>query len=68
MDIATNYVSKEAVMNSLSKMPDQIPVDLLIDEIIYLYKVQVSLKKSQQGEGITIEDFRQKVQSWVKPK
>lgn len=63
---ATDYVSKEAVINSLSKMPDQIPVDVLLDEIIYLYKVQVALKKSERGEGVTLEEFRQKVQTWPK--
>ena len=68
MNIATDYVSKEAVMNSLSKMPDEIPIDALLDEIMYLYKVQVALKKAQRGEGITIEEFRQKVQTWAKPK
>jgi hypothetical protein len=68
MNITTDYVSKEAVMNSLSKMPDQIPIDALLDEIMYLYKVQAALKKAQRGEGITIEEFKQKVQAWAKPK
>lgn len=68
MNIATDYVSKEAVMNSLSNMPDQIQIDVLLDEIIYLYKVQVAMNKSQRGEGITIEEFRQKVQTWARPK
>lgn len=66
MNTADNYVSKESVINSLSSMPDQIPIDLLLDEIIYLYKVQSALLKSQGKEGVTIEEFRQKVQAWAK--
>lgn len=66
MTVATDFVSKEAVLNSLSKMPDQIPLDALLDEIIYLFKVESSLRKSQKGEGISIEEFRQKVKTWAK--
>jgi len=66
MTVATDFVSKEAVLNSLSKMPDQIPLDALLDEIIYLFKVESSLRKSQKGEGISIAAFRQKVKTWGK--
>lgn len=66
MNAATDVISKEAVLNSLNKMPDQIPIDALLDEIIYLFKVESSLRKSQKGEGITIEEFRQKVKTWAK--
>lgn len=66
MNAAIAVVSKEAVLQSISKMPDQIPLETLLDEIIYLYKVQAALLRSENGEGITIEAFRQKVGTWVK--
>lgn len=66
MNAATDVVSKEAVLNSLNKMPDQIPIDVLLDEIIYLFKVESALRKSEKGEGITIEEFRHKVKTWAK--
>lgn len=65
MNGATDVVSKEAILNALSKMPDQIPVDTLLDEIIYLFKVESALRKSQKGAGMTIEEFRQKVKTWA---
>jgi len=66
MDTTANYISKESVLNTLHNMPDQIPLDLLLDEIIYLYKVQAALSKSQHEKGHTIDEFRQKVQTWGK--
>lgn len=66
MNAATAVVSKEAVLQSLSRMPDQIPLEVLPDEIIYLYKVQSALLRSENGEGITMEAFRQKVMTWSK--
>jgi hypothetical protein len=64
----TDLISKSAVINSLSKMPEFIQIDVLLDEIIYLYKVETSLQKSQRGEGISIESFREKAKSWIKSK
>lgn len=46
MNSATDVISKEAVLNSLNKMPDQIPIDALLDEIIYLFKVESALRYS----------------------
>jgi hypothetical protein len=64
----TGLVSKTAVLDALRQMPDMIPLDVLFDEIIYLYKVELALKQSQQGQGITIEAFREKVKTWAPPK
>ncbi len=64
MPNATDYISREAVLNAINQMPDRIPIDALLDEIIYLYKVEIALQKSKQGEGISLETFREKVKSW----
>ena len=64
MPSATDYISREAVLNAINQMPDRIPIDALLDEIIYLYKVEISLQRSSKGEGISLEDFREKVKSW----
>jgi hypothetical protein len=64
MPSATDYISREAVLNAINQMPDRIPIDALLDEIIYLYKVKISLQRSSKGEGISLEDFREKVKSW----
>lgn len=69
VDTTTDFISKEYLLQSISKMPDQISLDALMDEIIFLYKVEIAMKKSKKGEGITIEAFREKVRTtWTKSK
>jgi len=68
VDSATDFISKEHLLQSINKMPEQISLDALLDEIIFLYKVEIALKKSQKGEGITVEVFREKVQTWARSK
>ncbi len=60
------YVSKSAVLHALTEMPEMIPFETLLDEIVYLYKVEAGLKQSQQGQGITLEHLREKVKIWAK--
>jgi len=68
VDTATDFISRDNLLQSISKMPDRISIDALMDEIIFLYKVEAALKKSQKGEGIPVEAFREKVRSWAKSK
>lgn len=63
-----DYVSKEAVLIAIQEMPDRIPIDELFDKIIYLYKIEVGLAQSKRGEGISIEEFREKIKTWRKEK
>ena len=59
-----DYVSKEFVLESIRKMPDKIRVDELIDEILYLYKIEIGLAQSEGGKVVTLEDMRKKVETW----
>ena len=61
-------VSKQAVLKAINSMPEQIPVDALIDEIMYLYKIEIGLAQSQAGKVISLEDFKQKMKTWGKEK
>lgn len=57
-------VSKTAIQNALNQMPEQIPLDVLLDEIIYQYKIELGLKQSKAGEGIRLEDLHEKIKTW----
>jgi hypothetical protein len=61
-------VSKQAILKAIASMPEQIPVDALIDEIMYLYKIEIGLAQSQAGKVISLEDFKQKMKTWEKEK
>ena len=56
-------VSKQAILKAVNSMPEQIPVDALIDEIMYLYKIEIGLAQSREGRVIPLEEVKQKVKS-----
>lgn len=61
-------VSKQAILKAVNSMPEQIPVDALIDEIMYLYKIEIGLVQSREGRVIPLEEVKQKVKTWGKEK
>ena len=61
-------VSKQAILKAVNSMPEQIPVDALIDEIMYLYKIEIGLAQSREGRVIPLEEVKQKVKTWGKEK
>ena len=63
-----DVVSKQAVLKAIDSMPEQIPVDALIDEIMYLYKIEIGLAQSREGRVIPLEEIKQKVKTWGKEK
>ena len=62
--ITTDLISKEAVIKSISEMPDRVSIEALFDKIIYLYKIETGLAQSQRAEGASMEEIRKKVKSW----
>ena len=65
---AQEVVSKQAILKAISAMPEKIPVDALIDEIMYLYKIEIGLTQSREGRVISLEEVKQKVKKWGKEK
>jgi predicted transcriptional regulator len=61
-------VSKQAILKAVNSMPEQIPVDALIDEIMYLYKIEIGLAQSREGRVVPLEEVKQKVKTWGKEK
>ncbi|MFN4257154.1 MAG: hypothetical protein ACK4Q5_19305 [Saprospiraceae bacterium] len=66
--VAQDFVSKDAVLKSIEAMPARIPIDELIDEIVYLHKIELGLQQSKEGKVISLEDFKQKVKTWRREK
>ena len=62
--VATDLISKEAVLKSINDMPDKISIEELFDRIIYLYKIEMGLAQSQLGQGVPIESIREKMKTW----
>lgn len=51
-------------MKSISEMPDRVSMEELFDRIIYLFKIEEGLAQSKRGEGIPIDQIREKMKTW----
>lgn len=52
-------MTKAAAQESIEKMPDEFPVEELIERLLFVQKVQGGLLQSERGETIPLEDVRQ---------
>jgi len=54
-------LTKEQVLETVQKMPDEITFDELIDELIFMKKVHIGLEQSEKGQTVTTEEAKKKL-------
>jgi len=59
-------VRKEQVVNSLKELPDQFFIDVLMDKLILLQKVESGLAQSDRGEVYSEQEARKMLKRWTK--
>ncbi len=64
--IAKTMLIKEQILNSIKKMPDDITFDELIDEIIFLNKVQKGIEQSEKNQTVSTDDAKKKLEKWLR--
>ena len=57
-------MTKAAAQESIEKMPDEFPVEELIERLLFVQKVQEGLLQSERGETIPLEEVRQRLRTW----
>jgi predicted transcriptional regulator len=57
-------MTKTAVQESLEKMPDEFPVEELIERLLFVQNVQEGLLQSERGETVPLEEVRQRLRKW----
>lgn len=58
-------ISKTQFINSLTKMPENLSVDQLIDKIIFMEKVQKGLDDSEAGRVNTKAQAKEKFKTFI---
>ena len=48
-------MTKEIVRESLEKMPDEFPVEALIERLLFIQNVQEGLAQSKRGETVPLD-------------
>jgi hypothetical protein len=58
-------LSKTSVLHAVEQLPDQFTVDRLIDELIFVSKVEQGLKESKEGRVVSMETARERLAKWL---
>jgi hypothetical protein len=59
-------LTKENVLKTVSKLPDNFSLDELIDKLIFIDKVQKGLEESLADKVISKDEAKKKLAKWLK--
>lgn len=59
-------VTRKALLRSVKELPEQVPVDDLIDHILVLSKIERGLDQSAKGEVVSAAEARIGLRKWSK--
>lgn len=59
-------ITKTQIINSLDKLPENLTIDEVVDQLIFLEKVQRGLDDSINGRVNTKEEAKRKLSKWLK--
>jgi predicted transcriptional regulator len=56
---------KETVLELVKRLPPDVSIRNIIQEIEFILAVQEGLNEIDQGEGVSIESVEQMIESWT---
>ena len=59
-------MQKQSIQHVLDELPDDVDVDLLLDRIILLEKIDDAEKRLAAGEGVEHDEAKRRLASWLK--
>ncbi len=59
-------LTKNKVEKSISNLPDSFTIDELIDQLIFIEKVEEGIHQSETGQVISNEDVKKMIDKWSK--
>ena len=59
-------LTKEQVNNTIKTLPDSFTIDELIDQLIFMEKVEEGYQQSESGKVISNEDVKLMIDKWSK--
>jgi Zn-dependent alcohol dehydrogenase len=59
-------MTKDSVIEVISKMPEDFDLDTLVQRLIFIEKVNEGLDQIDEGKGIPLEEVKQLVKQWQK--
>jgi predicted transcriptional regulator len=59
-------ITKTQIKNSLDNLPENVTVDQVIDQLIFIEKIQKGLDDSKNGRINSKEEAKEKLSKWIK--
>lgn len=59
-------LTKEKLNKSITNLPDSFTIDELIDQLIFIEKVEEGLQQSDKGKVVSNEDVKLIIDKWSK--
>jgi predicted transcriptional regulator len=59
-------ITKDKLRQSIENLPDSFTIDELIDQLIFIEKVEEGLKQSEEGKVISNDDVKEIIEKWSK--
>lgn len=56
---------KELVLDAINEFPDDATLDQMADRVDFLAAIQKGFEQLDRGEGITHEEFKRQIASWL---
>ena len=61
-----NLLTKSTVQKSIDRLPSQFSIDELIEQLIFIQKVEDGIQQSKDGNVISHEDVKSVISKWSK--
>lgn len=57
-------LTKNTVRQSIDNLPDSFTIDELIEQLIFVEKVEEGIKQSDEGKTISNNDVKRMIEKW----
>jgi hypothetical protein len=57
-------LTKDKVTKTVNRLPDSFTIDELIDQLIFIEKVEEGLKESDEGKVVSNDDVKLMIDKW----
>jgi len=59
-------LTKEKIHKTIDRLPDNLTVDQVIEELILLEKIEEGINDANEGRTFTTEEVKSKLEKWLK--
>ena len=65
-NLKAEAMTKEKVIDSIKELPEQFDLDVLLERLLFIEKVEKGLEQAKKGEVVSHEEIKQMVDKWRK--